>query len=166
MRVNAWRPYEESYVKAMALSGVSRDECEARLWAVNKRLRVSYKSHHTIARMAKGAFLEYANKQRKIRNEQVAYHATKYHSVAGAAQKYGCNITSARRAVRNEFGASQVHTNYWADWECAYILQLNMMGLSYREVCERLAPISRKLGRSIRTKHAIANKTREIKKNG
>lgn len=165
-QVNSWRPYEAPYVKAMAMSGVTPSECERRLMLVNNKLGAPYRGSDTIVRMSRGSFLKYMNQQREKRNVNLILHAQKFGDVNLTAQEFGIKQSTVRNILAKNKKSGQVHTNYWSAWECAYIMLLHKKGLNYREVSGRLFAVSKKVGRSVRTKHAIANKIRELKKGG
>lgn len=167
--INSWRPYEQPYVQAMALAGVSREECEERLWAVNVKLKSPYRGPSIIRLMGRGAFGKYSNSKRK----QDALHD--YQRITAAvdsgsdlyqvAEDFGCCLSKVTHALRTVRGDGRVNGSYWAEWENAYIMLLHNDGLTYRQITDRLAPISMKLGRRIRTRTAIAEHVRRLKKN-
>lgn len=167
--INSWRPHEKPYVQAMALTGASREEAEERLWAVNMRLGAPYRGYSIVRMMGRGAFGKYANGKRK----QDALHD--YQRITKAvmagkdlfqvAEDFNCGLSKVGVAIRTVCGDGTVNGSYWADWEKAYIMMLHQEGLTYRQISDRLAPISRKLGRRIRTRTAIAEHVRRLKKN-
>jgi len=167
--INSWRPYEQPYVQAMAMAGVSRDEAEERLWAVNQRLKAPYRSDNVIARMAAGSFQQTANNKRKA--ETIArYHRIgqlierKNYTFAKVAEIFGCSVSTVTAAVRHVRKTNDIKGFAWAEWETFYCVELRNQGLEYNEIYLRLAPISKQLRRQIRTKHAIAERVQKARR--
>ena len=167
--INSWRPYEQPYVQAMALAGVSREECEKRLWAVNQRLNVYCRSDNVIAQMAAGAFQEAAKNKRQTETIERYHRIERYlkHkncTFAHVATKFGCSVSTVTAAIRHVRKTNDIRGFTWAAWETFYCVELRNQGLEYGEIYRRLAPISKKLRRQIRTKHAIAERVQKTRR--
>jgi hypothetical protein len=168
--INSWRQYEAPYVQAMAMAGVSREDCEDRLWAVNKRLNVPYRSDNVIAKMAAGAFKEAAKNKRQTetiaRYNMIERYIKKHKdcTFAHAATIFGCSVSTVTAAIRYVRKTNDIKGFAWAEWETFYCVELRKQGLEYDEIYRRLWPISQKLRRQIRTKHAIAERVQKTRR--
>ncbi len=138
-QLRSWRPYEAPYIKAMALCGVSKSECVERLWKVNATLSAPYRSENTVKRMAKGLFKRHINAMRPTRNILVTWPAAR-----------------VNKALDGRF---------WEPWESAYIALLSNDGLSFATITDRLATVTRCIGRPSRNIYAVSSKLFDLAKN-
>ena len=69
--INALRPYEAPYVKAMLLSGVGVNEATDKLNGVNSKTGAPFRSSATIRKIAPGARRQY--QRENMRNIALAY---------------------------------------------------------------------------------------------
>jgi hypothetical protein len=95
--INAWKPYELSYVNVMASIGLGSKEASSRLCAVNIKLGESYRSDVTVRKMAKGAFLRAKKENRlKIAKHKIGNGIT----INQAAFDMGCSTTHVIKCLR------------------------------------------------------------------